>query len=99
MVVDAKSILHRRRINFCAYSGSVNQPLAGCYGEAISRVLDLLGRLSADRTLATGDQDTQTAAGRLCRLLDCPAGDRRHAATVPVEAEHAAERLEPPRVR
>jgi hypothetical protein len=49
--------------------------------------------------LAAGHQDAQILTEGLSRLLQCPAADRRYAATVPVEAQHAAQGPESPRVQ
>ena len=98
VMIQVVSVLHGGRIDFGAHPRSVDQPLAGGDRVPLGCGVDLLGRFAADGALAPRHQDAQIGAAPPGRFLQRAAGDRRHAGTVPVEAQHAPQGLKPPRV-
>ena len=67
--------------------------------EPIARAGDLVRRLARRPALSAGGEEPELAIDVLEPFLHRAAHGRRHAARVPVEPEHAAERLKPEWIR
>ncbi len=98
VVVDLVAVLHGGGVDPGAHPGRADEALAPGDGQPLGAVGDLPGRPAARRPLAAGHDEAQVVAVPARGLLHGAPGDGGQARAVPVEAQHAAEGLEPPRV-
>ena len=97
VMVELIAVLHRGAVDLRGGPARVDErPRVA--PEPFADLGDLLRCLARRRALAAGREETELALDVLEAFLHRAAHRRGHAARVPVEAEHAAERLEPERI-
>src|SRR2546423_7387800 len=94
VVVNAEAILDRGRIDLGGHAAIVGQPPAIDSGALA--VFDKLNRCaSRSFSFTAGDENPNFILSLREAFLQCAADGRGDTARVPIETEHAAERLEP----
>ncbi len=98
VVVDLIAVLEGGGVHLGGHAGGVDQG-ARLEGKALGRPLDLGGGLAGGGTLSAGDEEARIALQAGQGLLQGAADDGGEAGGVPVEAQEAAEGLEPVGIR
>src|SRR5215207_5810280 len=98
VMIKLKPVLHGGAVDFGAHLRGENEAVAFVDRSAVGDGSDLARRLAAGAAFAAGDVDAEVVLEVLVGFLHRAAGDGGDAGGVPVEAEDAAESLEPPRV-
>src|SRR5438067_4522646 len=97
MLIELVAVLHRRMIDLRRDLARVHQRL-GIAAELLAGGGDLGGRLARGGAFAAGDEEPELAVEAAQALLQRAAHRGGQPARMPVEAEHAAEGLEPERI-
>ena len=94
VMVELVAILDRRAVDLGDHLAGIDQRLR-VPAAFLARALDLSRRLARGRALAVRREEADAVVQISQPFFDRAADRRRHPARVPIEAEHAAERLKP----
>src|SRR5256714_2313891 len=97
VMIDPEAVLDCRGINFRCHATVVGEASA-VDASAVAVIDQLVGSSSGYFALAAGNENAELTSAFDEALLERSANGGRDAARVPIESQHAAERLEPMRV-